>query len=82
VRWFRGLVIVVPTWPKRKAMNSTLSHYLLRAVMRGGVFLGILVDLNVATEVSPEAGLDNDEDQHTRKRNNTPRPQTNIATHP
>ena len=36
VRWYRVLVSVVPTWPLGKAINSTLSQYLLRAAMRGG----------------------------------------------
>ena len=53
---------MVPAWPIGKAINSTLSQYLLTAAMRGGyVLLGLFVDLGVATEVHAEADLDDDE---------------------
>jgi hypothetical protein len=35
----RVMVSVVPAWPMGKAMNSTHSHYLLRAAMREEYFL-------------------------------------------
>jgi len=51
VRCSRDLVSVVPAWSMGKAMNSTRPQYLVRAAMKGGVFLGLLVELNVAAEI-------------------------------
>ncbi len=51
VRRSMVLVNVVPAWPMGKAINSIRPHYLMRAAMRGGVFLGLLIDLDVAAEV-------------------------------
>jgi hypothetical protein len=61
VRWSRVLVSVVPAWPIGKAINSALPQYFLRAAMRGGVLLGLLVELTVAAEVPAKADLDEDE---------------------
>jgi hypothetical protein len=51
VRWSRVLVSVVPAWSIGKATNSTLSQYFSESRDEGGVLLGLLVALNVATEV-------------------------------
>ena len=59
--WSRVLMCVVPALPMGKAMNSTRPQYLLRAAMRGGVFLGLLDELSVAAEVLAKADLDDDE---------------------
>ena len=50
VSWSRVLVSVVPAWPMGKAMNSTRPQYLLICGRQeGGVFLGLLLELNIAT---------------------------------
>jgi len=54
-------VRVVPACPIGKATNSTLPQYFLRAAMREKVFLGLLRELNFATEFFAKADLDDDE---------------------
>jgi len=50
VRELRVLVSVVPACPTEKAMNSTLSHCLLRAALKEEYF-SYFLDLNVAAGV-------------------------------
>jgi hypothetical protein len=43
------------------AMNSTLPQYFLRAVTRGGVFLGLLREFGIAAEYFAESDFDENE---------------------
>jgi len=59
VRGPRVVVSVVQACPIGKAMYSTLPRYFLRTAIRGGgVFFGLLHELDFATEVSAKAYLD------------------------
>jgi hypothetical protein len=62
VRLFKVLVSVVPTWPIGK-YGDELHPSLVFSESRdkGGVLLGIFVELGVASEVPAKADLDEDE---------------------
>jgi hypothetical protein len=48
VSWSRVLVSVVLAWPMGKAMSSNIPS---EGCNEGGVFIGLLVEINVAAEV-------------------------------
>ena len=60
-RTSRVLVNVLPACPLGMATNSNLSQYFLRAATRGGVLLGLLRVFLVASDVSGEPNLYEDE---------------------
>ena len=58
--WSRTLVSVVLAWPMGKGNELHPSQVSCEGRQEGGVFLGLLIKLNVAAEVLAEADLDDD----------------------